>query len=172
MLAVWLMGAWVAAAQYGESSGLPEDPPAEPAAKEPAATTTNLAAIPAIESGKVSVSIENGRARLTGTVRTLLTRTQIESAVRGMDGVFYVENDIRIERDPKYRRDLDIETEIKQSLVSNPVTQSFDVSIKVQKGRARLWGTVESREEMETVLRLAMSVPGLLAIDNDLVVED
>jgi osmotically-inducible protein OsmY len=62
----------------------------------PAAIEHALSAFPAIESGQVNVAILSGKAILSGNVSTLLAKEQIAAAVAGMEGIHFVQNDIRI----------------------------------------------------------------------------
>lgn len=125
--------------------------------------------IRALETGAVSLSVESGTARLSGTVPTLLAKEQIEEAVSRIDGIVYVYNDIRVYAGN--RRDLNIRTDIEKALFANPLTESWEVTVSVEEGEATLEGVLESGKEMQAALRLTKSVPGVKRIKNKLVVE-
>lgn len=149
-------------AQEDEAAGVPVERPA-----------TNAAAVledlPAVESGAVAVDIRGGRAVLRGNVSTLLASEQIEAAMRTLDGILYIENDIRIYAGN--RRDLDIRKDIENQLFSHPSTELFEVDVDVQRGRAILRGTVDSMEEARAAARIVKSVPGVTEFVNKLVIE-
>jgi len=128
-----------------------------------------LSKFPAIESGKVDVSIHSGRAVLSGNVSTLLAKEQIASAVGGLDGVYFVRNRIRVFAGN--RRDIEIRKDIQKGLVFNPVTEEFELSVEVHDGHVTLTGVVDSRKEADAAEKVAKSTPGARSVANELIIQ-
>lgn len=64
-----------------------------------------------------------------------------------------------------------ISTEVKASLVADPLTKAHNIDVEVFKGRVQLNGFVDNNEERLQAVALARKVNGVTAVDNNLALQ-
>ena len=116
----------------------------------------------------VQAAVHSGRVTLTGKVDWMFQKHDAERAVRHIRGVHNVINRIAIaphavERDVRHR--------IVEALHRNADLDARHVRVTVAGERATLTGTVGTWLQRDTAERAAAGAPGILTIDNRIVVE-
>jgi len=64
--------------------------------------------------------------------------------------------------------DLALQANIRAALRADPSTRSLSFAVDSDSGRVRMRGIVATREESNNATRVVMSVPGIMAVKNDL----
>jgi osmotically-inducible protein OsmY len=115
----------------------------------------------------VQLVVHNGHVTLTGKVSWLFQRTAAEHAVRHVRGVLSVLNQIEIapssvERDVRHR--------IVEALHRNADIDARHVVVTVNGNVVKLTGRVGSWLQRESAERAAGSAPGIMRVDDQIVV--
>lgn len=148
---------------------------------------------PYLEPYEITVEVTGGTASLYGEVDSYFEKTQAEDVVSSVEGIWVVDNKIRVDYhrdyltfdpyvDDRYLSDYDwyrpepvypkmddakIEDEIKGELWWSPFVDSDDVEVTVNNGRVTLTGEVDSWSEYSAAGRNAYE-GGATWVDNDL----
>jgi len=104
---------------------------------------TGLMFDPALGDGKVGVSVEDGIARLTGTVQSWPEWQSAERVAKGVRGVLAVTNDIEV-RYPEQRSDAEIRSDVEERLRWDVRLSTVPLIVAVNDGVVQLSGTVAS----------------------------
>jgi osmotically-inducible protein OsmY len=107
---------------------------------------------------------------LRGTVDNLKARRAAAQDARNTVGVRQVENRIKV-RPVEILSDEKIEEKISSALMRDPYVESYEISVDVINGVARLYGTVDSYFEKARADDVASRVNGVIVVDNALIVE-
>lgn len=134
-----------------------------------AATEASLARDPGVHANDVHVKTTDGIVELTGKAKDLLTKQRATMLAEGVKGVRAVSN--RIELDVKNVPDAEIENSVRDTLLYNPVTKSFEVDVKANNGIVTLTGSVHSGQEKQLSGMLAESVKGVHEVKNNLQIQ-
>lgn len=121
---------------------------------------------PAVSLNNIDVAVQNGIVTLTGSVNNLLAQQraiQLAETVRGVRSVID-----RVEVDAEDRPDSDIESDVREALLQNPATETYEVQVSVDDGTVTLTGTVESWQEKNLAERVAKGVRGVSEIENNI----
>ena len=136
---------------------------------------------PYVDGDDISVRVRDGQVTLQGEVDSTFERLEAAAAVRQVQGVAEVRNDLRVIRDTEgyttwpfqdlnpgddtaeYQpsstmSDSELQSSIRKSLASHPLLQDNDVQVRVEDGLATLTGTVDSREEWSDAGQLVRDV--------------
>jgi osmotically-inducible protein OsmY len=132
---------------------------------------------------------ENGKIYLNGEVNSFFEKQEAEKAVSKVPGVIDIENNLRVNHqppapflpgysssntplftEPDMKTDSKIKEDIEKELWWSPYVSEKDITVKVDKGVARLSGTVDSRLESNYAERNAIE-GGAVSVENDLVVK-
>jgi osmotically-inducible protein OsmY len=120
---------------------------------------------------RVDVVTADGIVTLTGNVTTLAAQRyagQRASIVRGVRSVIN-----RIDVIPRQRAPEAIAAGVRSALTADPATDEYEVAVDADSaGKVTLTGAVDSHAEKMLVSNVAMTVPGVSAIDNRLDVEE
>ena len=122
------------------------------------------AAIPA----SVQAAVHHGHVTLTGTASWLYQTTLAEKAAAHVDGVRHVINRITVLPRAAER---DVQKRIVQSLHRLADVEAHRVAVSVADGVAVLSGTVHTWAERDAAANAAAAAPGIIMVDNQLVVE-
>lgn len=121
-----------------------------------------------IPSGKVKAKVEKGWVTLDGELPWKFQSDAADKAVRNLEGVTGVVNNIKI----KSPSDEAVEkAEIESALERNWSVSQQDIKVKVSGHNATLTGTVDSWYQKTEAGRIAWNAPGVWTVANDLVVE-
>ena len=123
---------------------------------------------PAVHAWEIGVTAEDGVVTLTGTVESLAMKVAAERAVKRVEGVRSVANDLRV-RARNERTDTDIARDAVHRLrnnVSIPVT----VKAVVRDGYITLDGTVSWLHQRAAAEIAVKYLAGVKGVSNDIVV--
>lgn len=119
----------------------------------------------AVTSYLVDIDCDNGVVTLTGSVDNLLAKERALAIAETVKGVRSVIN--RIEVTPLAEKsDPDIRTDVIQSLAADPVTELFDIDVRVDHKVVTLKGEVSSYIEKQEAGRVAKAVSGVRDVEN------
>lgn len=144
---------------------------------------TTYALSPYLRANDLRVSVDNGKATLTGTVEESVSKDLAKQIALGVDGVKEVDNQILIQADyaPPARSadrsygdvidDATITSAVKSKLVWSKHTDGLLTDVDTKSGKVTLNGTADSAAVKDLAGRLAMNTRGVVAVDNRLVVK-
>lgn len=173
--------AWVAGVQAVDISGLEVDPlvrdedvrkfqrVSQPDAQIAQAIRDAALYDPRVNSFELKVDVAHAVANLRGTVDTARARLAAEALARSTVGVRGVNNLITVAPAKPVTDDV-LKRRIVAALATNPITDSYSITVEVDDGQARLSGKVETQYERAEAMDIASRVVGVTALDNDLVV--
>jgi osmotically-inducible protein OsmY len=117
----------------------------------------------------IDMETNDGIVVLSGTVDNLLAKKRAERIAGTVKGVRAVVNNLKV-IPPLQRSDREIRSDVKETLLQDPATESYEVGVAVVNGEVRLSGMVDSYQEKQLVETLAMGVRGVTAVSNDIAV--
>jgi osmotically-inducible protein OsmY len=112
----------------------------------------------------VDVTTTNGIVTLSGSVDNILAKDRAAKIAESIRGVIGVIN--RVEVLPVSRSDEAIRKDILSALMQNPATESYQVSVSVDKAIATLSGSVGSYAEQQLVEQVAKEIKGVKEVSN------
>lgn len=118
---------------------------------------------------KISSTVSKGIVTLQGNVDTYAQREDAEKAVRRLNGVKGLINQIRITApsvDP-----VALKAQIERALERQTEREAKRIGVSVHDGVVVLTGTLRSWTEKNTVARVALFTPGVQRVENQTVVE-
>lgn len=123
-----------------------------------------------IEDSKFSVETVNGVVFLRGIADSELEKQEAEKDARWNAGVRDVVNEIAV-RPPLKAGDQEIERDVREALVKNTRIDMTEINASVINGEVRLTGRVPSYVLKRIAEYVAFTVPGVVNVVNELVVE-
>lgn len=126
---------------------------------------------PRVRAYEVGANAEGGQVTLTGVVGTLEAKRAAQSLAENTVGVTSVRNGIEV-RLPSPKSDMEIEGSVEMGLAIDAVTESYEIETEVEDGVVTLSGTVDNFYEKAQAEGVAAGVAGVVAVDNQLEVED
>jgi osmotically-inducible protein OsmY len=115
----------------------------------------------------IMVSVDDGWITLSGTVDWDYQRHEAEDAVENLYGVKGVFNNITLIQRPKVA---DVQKQIKNELERTIAQEAQNINVTTSDGTVTLTGSVSSWSEDEAARRASWSVPGVTAVEDQLVV--
>lgn len=115
----------------------------------------------------VSVKVENGFVTLAGEVQWNFQRTNVEAAVRKLDGVLNVANHIAV--NPTVTG-ADIKTRIESALRRNAQIDAGRIHVRVEGSTVTLDGEVRALHERSIAEAAAWAAPGVAHVTDNLTV--
>jgi osmotically-inducible protein OsmY len=115
----------------------------------------------------IGVAVDDGWLTLSGQVDWDFQRQEAENAVEYLSGVKGVFNNITLIQRPKA---MDVQKQIKNELERIVAEEAQNINVDTSNGRVTLSGFVNSWSEDEAARRASWSVPGVTAVDDNLVV--
>lgn len=143
---------------------------------------TTYALNPYLRASILSVSVDKGKATLTGTVEESVNKDLAKQIALGVSGVKEVDNQIVVQAgyivparsaDRSYGEVVDdatITSAVKSKLLWSKHTNGLTTDVDTKMGRVTLKGTAESGAASDLANRLALNTRGVLSVDNQLVV--
>ena len=130
-----------------------------------------LADNPIVHADEVAVEVldDAGDIVLRGTVGTLVQRAEAVRAAGAVPGVRHVEDGLRVHvMGIDGRTDADTEAAVLDALDADDEVHARDVEVDVDDGAVTLRGLVEIASQRERAQRIAMAVPGVTSVVNQL----
>jgi osmotically-inducible protein OsmY len=125
----------------------------------------------AVPFDRINVTTADGIVTLTGRVNNILARERAVKIARVVKGVKSVVD--RIEMVPTFMRsDIQIKKDIEESLLFNPATETYEITVQVDAFEATLSGRVDSRREKMLAETLAKGIKGVIAVQNEIDVKE
>ncbi|MGZ3496304.1 MAG: BON domain-containing protein [Vulcanimicrobiaceae bacterium] len=128
------------------------------------AVLEELSIEPRVRVGEIGIAVESGVVTLTGTVRSLAEKWAVEDAVKRVQGVRAIANELQFDPIAMFRRD---DTEIAESAADALAWDAFipeGIFVEVHDGHITLSGYVEwpfQRREAEATIRRLKGVRGV-----------
>jgi osmotically-inducible protein OsmY len=123
-----------------------------------------------VPTERIRVTVEDGWVTLRGEVEWEYQKRAAERDVSRLAGVRRVTNLIivrpRIEPSPE-----ELKRRIEEALVRNAETDARRITVFVEDGKVILSGTVHAWWEKEEAERVAWSAPGIVSVDNRIIVQ-
>jgi len=143
---------------------------------------TTYALSPYLRAHDLKVSVQNGKATLTGTVEEEVNKELAKEIALGVGGITEVDNQIVVKADympkpspePGYGErieDSSITAAVKSKLLWSRHTEGLTAKVETRRGRVTLSGTADSAAARDTAGRLAMDTRGVVSVNNQLVVD-
>ncbi|MEA3220327.1 BON domain-containing protein [Immundisolibacter sp.] len=143
---------------------------------------TTYALSPYLRANDLKVSVDNGKATLTGKVDESVNKDLAEQIALGVNGIKEVDNQIVVQPDyvapaasstRSYGEAIDdatITATVKSKLLWSKSTDGLAADVDTNRGRVTLKGTADSKDAKALAGRLALNSRGVASVDNQLVV--
>lgn len=137
-----------------------------------------------LRTSDLKVSVQGGKATLTGTVEEDVSRDLAKQIALGVSGIKEVDNQIVVQADyaPPARSgdrnfgevvdDATITAAVKSKLLWSKHTEGLTTNVDTVGGKVTLTGTAHDGASKTQATRLALNTRGVAAVDNRLVIED
>ena len=113
----------------------------------------------------IDAQTNEGIVMLEGKTNSMLAKERAAKVAMAVKGVRGVVNHIEVE--PPYRTDYAIATDVKEALLDDPATESFEVEVAVEDGIVTLAGEVQSWQEKKLTGYVAKGVKGVKGLNNE-----
>ncbi len=143
---------------------------------------TTYALSPYLRANDIKVSVDNGKATLTGKVDESVNKDLAKQIALGVSGIKEVDNQIVVQPDyvapaasstRSYGEAIDdatITATVKSKLLWSKSTDGLTADVDTNRGRVTLKGTADSKDAKAIAGRLALNSRGVVSVDNQLVV--
>ncbi len=133
------------------------------------AVYTELSFDEAVSSHLLDISSLDGVVTLSGSVDNVLARDRAISIAQSIKSVRSVVDKVEVKAVES--SDVQIQKDVKDKLLQDPATDSYEIGVLVNKGIVTLSGTVDSYAEKKICAQVAKSVIGVRGIRNVIEVE-
>ena len=143
---------------------------------------TTYALSPYLRANDIKVSVDNGKATLTGKVDESVNKDLAKQIALGVSGIKEVDNQIVVQPDyvapaasstRSYGEAIDdatITATVKSKLLWSKSTDGLTTDVDTNRGHVTLKGTADSKDAKAIAGRLALNSRGVVSVDNQLVV--
>ena len=142
---------------------------------------TTYALSPYLRANDLKVSVDNGKATLSGTVEESVNKDLAKQIALGVKGVTEVDNQIVVQADyvapPSAERrygevidDATITSAVKSKLLWSKHTDGLTTDVDTRRGQVKLTGTADSAPARDLAGQLALNTRGVVTVDNQIVV--
>lgn len=123
-----------------------------------------------IDASDISVKVNDGSVELEGDVTSLTAKDAAFDDAYLVDGVLSVKNDldVRFPAEKTVPSDLDIKTNLINTLSFNSDLESYKIDVSVDNGWITLEGTVNAYWEKVAAENEALDINGVLGVTNNL----
>lgn len=176
----------IALAMASISAAAVADPPTQDVieARQETQISTTYALSPYLRANDLEVSVHAGTATLTGTVQEDVNKDLARQIALGVSGIEKVDNQIKVEAGhapaarPSQERsfgevvdDATITATVKSKLLWSKNTEGLEIDVDTRMGKVTLHGAAENGAARELAGRMAANTRGVVAVDNQLVVD-
>jgi len=152
-------------------------------ARQESQISTAYSISPYLRASDLKVSVDNGKATLTGRVTEEANKELANEIALGVSGIDSVTNNIVVDAEFTPSKssdersfgdtidDASTTAAIKSKLLWSRHAEGMDTKVVTRDGKVTLSGTVGSSEALEHAASLAMSTNGVTAVDNQLKVK-
>lgn len=135
---------------------------------------------PYLRHDDITVTVEDGKATITGRVESDVNKDLATEIAQGVKGISSVDNSMMTEDNyqtpvrkggPSYAEIIDdasITAAVKSKLVWSRYVDSSTTKITTKKGMVTLTGTAENKAAVDLAENLAMTTRGVMSVDNKL----
>ena len=128
-----------------------------------------LATDPNLDGAAISVSANDGRVTLRGTVGSLVQQAEAARTARRVLGVRNVEDQLQVRpMGPDERADADTKAAVLAALIDDDDLHAADIDVKANDGTVTLSGLVEFARSRDRAERVALGVAGVAQVHNRL----
>jgi osmotically-inducible protein OsmY len=121
-----------------------------------------------VPNDQIKSTVSQGTVTLTGKVDSLRASLDAESAVRNLNGVRRVHNEIEVAKGFDAAQ---VREAVQQALERVAAAEARQISVEVGDGTVRLSGTVHSWADRDAAIRAASAAPGVRKVEPDLMVD-
>ena len=150
-------------------------------ARQEAQIWTTFALSPYLRANDLQVTVNDGKATLTGVVAEDVNKDLARQIALGVEGIDDVDNQIDVAADfePAERAgnersfgetmdDVSIAAGVKSKLIWSRYTDALDIKVDAENGHVTLNGTTDSDVSKELAGNLAANTHGVYSVDNQL----
>jgi osmotically-inducible protein OsmY len=119
-----------------------------------------------VPKGKIRIAVSDGWVGMSGNVHHYYERQAAEHVIRHLPGLAGFTDDVTVSRDPG----VSVSDGISDSLVRNAAVDANNVKVSDSDGNVTLSGTVRSYAEKQEAVRAAWLAPGVIGVDDQLVI--
>jgi osmotically-inducible protein OsmY len=124
---------------------------------------------PHVHADEIAVDVQGGDVVLRGTVGSIVQHAEAARTARRVDGVERVDDQLRVHpMGIDGRADADTEAAVMDALIADDELHAADVEAESRDGSVTLRGMVELESQRERAQRIAMRVPGVSHVTNEL----
>jgi osmotically-inducible protein OsmY len=128
-----------------------------------------LADDPIVHADEVAVEVRDGVVVLRGTVGSPLQRIEAMRATRDVPGVLHVDDELRVHAMSVIARvDADTQSAVTDALLADDDLDADGVDVEVHGGTVTLRGRVQLASQRDHAERIALRVPGVSHVHNQL----
>jgi hyperosmotically inducible periplasmic protein len=149
------------------------------AARQEAQIWTTYTLSPYLRASKLSVSVHEGLATLTGKVDEEVNKDLAKQIALGVSGIKKVDNQILVQADStppasttrsysQVVEDAGISAAVKSKLIWSKYTDAQAVTVETLDSKVTLTGVAENAQAKELAGRMASNTAGVIAVDNQL----
>jgi osmotically-inducible protein OsmY len=117
----------------------------------------------------VAAQVRDGRVILHGEVESASQRDTAESAIRQLTGVRVVDNLIKVKAQTE-PTDADIEHRVQEAIARTADLHARSIRVRMNNSTAHLYGNVPSSAALQIAVHAAETMPGVTAVDSEIVV--
>ncbi|MEJ2055967.1 MAG: BON domain-containing protein [Calditrichaceae bacterium] len=143
---------------YAQDKGLSDDEIED-------AVETELWIDNVVNMNRIDIGVIDGVVTITGTVDNLLAKERAEKICESIVGVRAIINRIEVKPNERFS-DKELESLVKDALLKDPATESYEISVETQNGIVTLNGKVDSWQEKQLAGAVAKGVNGVTAVNN------
>ena len=125
-----------------------------------------------IKSSDIDVTTTNGVVTLEGTVSSADAKAAAETAVRSIEGVKNVDNNLvtpttneQVAEASRSASDTWITTKVKSVLLADSISKGFEINVDTKDGVVMLEGVLDNEDAIDHVDDLAGDVEGVKSVD-------